>query len=81
MMLYISSDLLQDDFANESSADRLDDLEVTLPQKRSAWLVHRLCVNLLATKPYYSKDEMTVTGIPFPVNHTLPWTFLCSLGE
>jgi hypothetical protein len=30
-------------------------------------------------RTYYSKDEMTDTGILFSVNQTLPWTFLGSL--
>ena len=81
-MLYISPGLLWVIFANKISMDGLDNPQVTLPQKWFASLVHQQCfLKLSAMRIYYRKDGMTVTGIPSPVNQTLPWTFLCSLGE
>lgn len=81
-MLHISSGLVWVDFAKKSSVHGRDNLKATLPQKWSALLVQSECfIKLSAMRPYYRKDEMTVAGIPFPVNHALPWTFLRSLGE
>lgn len=68
-MFSVSSGLLRGVFANEISADGWHDLEAT-PSEVVCLAVPQLCfIKLSALMPYYGKDEMMVTGIPFPVNH------------